>query len=136
MSRQTATVEEANALSDHQVSPPEEWLIARQDLVNRAGELARLRDQLRAEGRVLAWAKIDKECDINGPTLTELSSERSTFIKQTGYRFVGFVGPLIVAVCLLLQLQKLPNSSLSYSLLYAIISLLFNFSSSALLKAL
>jgi hypothetical protein len=40
-----------------------------------------------------------------------------------------------MAVYLLLQLHKLPNSSLSYSLLYAVISLLFNFSSSALLKA-
>jgi hypothetical protein len=41
---------------------------------------------------------------------------------------------LIVAVFLLLQLHKLPNSSLSYSLLNAIISILFNFTSSALLK--
>ena len=136
MSTQAATVEKANALSDHQVSSREEWLIARQDLVNRARELARRRDQLRAERRVLAWTKMDNERDIDGPTLAELSGERSTFIKQSGYRFVGFVGPLIVAVYLLLQLQKLPDSSLGYSLLYAIISLLFNFSSSALLKAL
>ena len=136
MSTQAATVERANAFSDHQVRSREEWLIARQDLVNRAREFARLRDQLRAERRVLAWTKIDKEYDIDGPTLAELSGERSTFIRQSGYRFVGFVGPLIVAVYLLLQLHKLPNSSQGYSLLYAIISLLFNFSSSVLSKAL
>jgi hypothetical protein len=70
-------------------------------------------------------------------TLTEPSDERSTaFIKHSGYRVMGLVGgPLIMAVYLLLQLHKLPNSSLSYSLLYAVISLLFNFSSSALVKA-
>src|SRR5690349_24713234 len=56
-------------------------------------------------------------------------------LKRSGYHLLGLVGiPLIVAVCLLLQLHKLPNSSLSYSLLNAIVSVLFNFSSSALLK--
>jgi hypothetical protein len=61
---------------------------------------------------------------------------RSELRKRSGYHLIALVGvPLIVAVCLLLQLHKLPNSSLSYSLLNAIVSLLFNFSSSALLKA-
>jgi hypothetical protein len=56
--------------------------------------------------------------------------------KRSGYHLIGFVGiPLIIAVCLLLQLHKLPDSSLSYSLLNAIVSVLFNFTSSALLKA-
>ena len=56
--------------------------------------------------------------------------------KCSGYHLLGLVGiPLIVAVCLLLQLHKLPESSLGYSLLNAIVSVLFNFSSSALLKA-
>ena len=136
MSTQAATMGKGNASSDHQVRSREEWLTARQDLVNRARELARLRDQLRAKHCVLACATIGKEYDIDGPTFTELSRKRNTFIKQSGYHLVGFMGPLIVAVYLLLQLHKLPNSSLGYSLLYAIISLLFNFSSSALLKAL
>jgi hypothetical protein len=56
--------------------------------------------------------------------------------KRSGYQLIGLVGiSLIAAVCLLLQLHKLPESSLSYSLLNAIVSVLFNFSSSALLKA-
>ena len=67
----------------------------------------------------------------------ELLNRRApSFLKCSGYHLLGLVGvPLIVAVCLLLQLHKLPNSSLSYSLLNAIVSILFNFSSSALLKA-
>jgi predicted dithiol-disulfide oxidoreductase (DUF899 family) len=81
MSTQAATVEKANAFSDHQVSSREEWLIARRDLVNRARELARLRDQLRTEHRVLAWANIGRKYDIHGPTLAERSGRRSTFIK-------------------------------------------------------
>ena len=140
MSRQAATLEKANALSDQQITSREEWLIARQDLLKRETELARLRHQLSAERRALAWAKVEKKDNVDVPedtvTLAELSDGRSTpFIKQSRYRLMGLVGiTLIVAVYLLLQLQKLPNSSLSYSLLYAVISLLFNFSSSALLK--
>jgi hypothetical protein len=53
----------------------------------------------------------------------------------SGYQLIGLVSiALIVAVYLFLQLNKLPNTSLSYSILNAVISLLFNFSSSALLK--
>jgi len=130
MSTQAATVENANALSGRQIDLQEAWLIARRDLLDKEQELARLRDQLSAERRALAQAKIDKAYDPDG-----LSGGRGTpFIKQAGHRLLGFVGPLIVAVYLLLQLQTLPNSSLSYSLLSAIISVLFNFSSSALLK--
>jgi hypothetical protein len=141
MSRRAVTLEKANALSDHQITSREEWLIARHDLLKREKELTRLCHQLRAERRALAWAKVEKKDNVEASkdsvTLAELSDERSTaFIKHSGYRLMGLVGgPLIMAVYLLLQLHKLPNSSLSYSLLYAVISLLFNFSSSALLKA-
>ena len=62
---------------------------------------------------------------------------RNELRKRSGYHLIGLVGiPLFVAVCLLLQLHKLPDSSLSYSLLNAIVSLLFNVSSSALVKVL
>lgn len=141
MSRQAATLEEANALSGHQITSREEWLIARQDLLKREMGLTRLCHQLRAERRALEWAKVEKKDNVEASkdsvTLAKLSDERSTvFTKHLGYRLMGLVvGPLIVAVYLLLQLHKLPNSSLSHSLLYAVISLLFNFSSSALLKA-
>lgn len=61
---------------------------------------------------------------------------RSELRKRSGYHLIGLVGiSLIAAVCLFVQLHKLPESSLSYSLLNAVVSLLFNFSSSALLKA-
>ena len=141
MSRQAVTLEKANALSDNQITSRDECLIARQDLLNREKELTRLCHHLRAERRALGWAKVEKKKNVEASkdnvTLAELSNERSTaFIKHSGYRLMGLVGgPLIMAVYLLLQLHKLPNSSLSYSLLYAVISLLFNFSSSALLKA-
>jgi hypothetical protein len=70
-------------------------------------------------------------------SLEEWLIARSELRKRSACLLIGLVGiPLVVAVCLLLQLHKLPDSSLSYSLLNAIVSLLFNFSSSAFLKAL
>ena len=92
-------------------------------------EIGRLRSERSAKGCPLAWAKIDQPDEIVGRSGTS-----TRFIKQAGYRLIGCIGPLIVAVYLLLQLHHLPNSSLSYSLLSAIISVLFNFSSSALTK--
>ena len=69
-------------------------------------------------------------------TLATLSGGRGTIsVKQSGYRLVVLVGvPLMISAYLLLQLHKLPNTSLSYSLLNAVISVLANLSSSALLK--
>ena len=67
---------------------------------------------------------------------TERLGGRSELRKRSGYHLIVLVGViLIVALYLLVQLDKLPTSSLSYSLLNALISVLFNFSSSALLKA-
>jgi hypothetical protein len=141
MSTQTITLRNPDVLSDHDINWPEEWLIARQRLFNRAKELRQLRDQLIVGGCALNCAKGDEELVFDAPAGTvmraELLNRRDpSFLKCSGYHLLGLVGvPLIVAVCLLLQLHKLPNSSLSYSLLNAIVSLLFNFSSSALLKA-
>jgi hypothetical protein len=60
---------------------------------------------------------------------------RSEVRKRPGYHLIALVGvPLIVAVCLLMQLDKLPQSSLNYSLLNGMVSVLFNFTSAALLK--
>jgi len=57
---------------------------------------------------------------------------RSELRKRSGYHLIALVAVLlIVAVYLFMQLEKLPT----YSLLNALISVLFNFSSSALLKA-
>ena len=141
MSTQTITLRKVDVLSDHDINPPKDWLIARQRLLNRAQELRQLRDQLIVKGCALKRAKADEELVFDTPAGTvmraELLNRRDrSFPKCSGYHLLGLVGiPLIVAVCLLLQLHKLPNSSLSYSLLNAIVSILFNFSSSALLKA-
>ena len=141
MSTQTITLRNPDVLSDHDINSPREWLIARQRLLNRAQELKRVRDQLTVEGCALNCAKADEELVFDAPAGTVMQAELlnrrdASFLTCSGYHLLGLVGvPLIVAVCLLLQLHKLPNSSLSYSLLNAIVSILFNFSSSALLKA-
>ena len=141
MSTQTVTLRNPDVLSDHDINSPREWLIARQRLLNRAQELKRIRDQRTVEGCGLKCTKADEECVFDAPAGTVMQAELlnrrdPSFLKCSWYHLLGLVGvPLIVAVCLLLQLHKLPNSSLSYSLLNAIVSLLFNFSSSALLKA-
>ena len=141
MSTQTITLRKVDVLSDDDINSPKDWLIARQRLLNRAEELRRVRDQLIVEGCALNCAKADEELVFGAPAATVVQAELLNgrgpfFLKHSGYHLLGLVGiSLIVAVCLLLQLHKLPNSSLSYSLLNAIVSILFNFSSSALLKA-
>ena len=141
MSTQTITLRNPDVLSDHDINSPREWLIARQRLLNRAQELKRVRDLLTVECCGLKCTKADEESVFDTPGGTAMQAEllnrrAPSFLKCSRYHLLGLVGiPLIVAVCLLLQLHKLPNSSLSYSLLNAIVSILFNFSSSALLKA-
>ena len=141
MSTQTITLRNPDVLSDHDINSPREWLITRQRLLNRARELKRIRDQRTLEGCGLKCTKADEESVFDAPAGTVMQAELlnrrdPSFLKCSGYHLLGLVGiPLIVAVCLLLQLHKPPNSSLSYSLLNAIVSILFNFSSSALLKA-
>ena len=141
MSTQTITLRNPDVLSDHDINSPREWLIARQRLLNRAQELKRVRDLLTVECCGLKCTKADEELVFGAPAATVVQAELLNgrgpfFLKHSGYHLLGLVGiSLIVAVFLLLQLHKLPNSSLSYSLLNAIVSILFNFSSSALLKA-
>jgi hypothetical protein len=132
MSTQSATI----GKSARQFGLRPEWIVACHNLRSCQKEFARGCDPFGA--------------DDNSPTLTtshnpsvpestmipfEQPSERSILMIKSGYRLVGLIGaPLVVAVYLLPQLHALPNSSLSYSLLYALISLLFNISSSALLR--
>jgi hypothetical protein len=109
MSTETITLRNRDVLSDDDINSPREWLISRRRLLDSPGNTVTQAEQLNGRG--------------------------SSFPKCSGYHLLGLVGvPLIVAVCLLLQLDKLSNSSLSYSLLNAIVSVLFNFTSSALLK--
>jgi len=141
MSTQTITLRNPDVLSGDDINSPKEWLTARQRLYNRAQELKRVRDQLTVECCALKWAKLDEKSVFDSPgdavmQAARLNGRGPSFLKCSGYHLLGLVGvPLIMAVCLLVQLHNLPNSSLSYSLLNAIVSVLFNFSSSALLKA-
>jgi hypothetical protein len=140
MRTQTMTLRNPNVLSDDDINSPEEWLIACQRRFNRAQELRQVRDQRTAECCTLNYTKADKGPVFDSAAGTIMQPELMNghvpfLLKRSGYHLLGLVGiPLIVAMCLLLQLHKLPNSSLSYSLLNAIVSVLFNFSSSALLK--
>jgi len=87
MSTQTITLDEIDHLGGHEIVSPEEWLVARKDLLRREKELTRLRDQLAAERRALPWVKIEKKYVFNAPegevTLGELFDGRSQlFIKH------------------------------------------------------
>jgi len=85
--------------------------------------------------KTIAQRKADVFSDNDTNSPKDRLIARGELRKRSGYHLLGLVGiPLIVAVCLLLQLHKLPNTSLSYSLLNALASVLFNLSSSALLK--
>ena len=76
--------EETERLSEHEIVSPEEWLIARKDLLDNEKRLTRLRDKLAAERRALPWVKIDKEYVFDAPegkvTLTDLFAGRSQLV--------------------------------------------------------
>ena len=68
-------------IQEHEIVSPEEWLVARRDLLTQEKELTRLRDQLAARRRHLPWVKIDREYVFDGPegelTLADLFGGRS-----------------------------------------------------------
>src|SRR6476620_9877806 len=84
MSTQTPIPEERERLSEHEIVSPEEWLVARKDLLGNEKQLTRLRDKLAAERRALPWVKIDKEYVFDGPegkvTLADLFAGRSQLV--------------------------------------------------------
>ena len=87
MSTQTIKPDDIDQLDGHEIVSPEEWLVARRDLLKREKELTRLRDQLAAERRALPWLKIEKKYVFNAPegevTLSELfDGRRQLFIKH------------------------------------------------------
>lgn len=113
-----------------------EWMVACHDLRSCQREFVCGCDPLGADDNS---PTLTTSHNVSVPESTMTSSEqppeRSILMIKSGYRLVGLIGvPLVVAVYLLPQLHALPNSSLSYSLLYALTSLLFNISSSALLR--
>jgi predicted dithiol-disulfide oxidoreductase (DUF899 family) len=87
MSTQVMISKETERLSEHETVSPEEWLVARKDLLSKEKQLTRLRDQLAAKRRALPWVKIEKEYVFDAPqgkvTLADLFDGRSQlFIKH------------------------------------------------------
>ena len=84
MSTQALIVEERERLSDHEIVSPEEWLVARKDLLSSEKQLTRLRDKLAAERRALPWVKIEKEYVFDAPdgkvTLADLFAGRNQLV--------------------------------------------------------
>jgi len=68
-------------IQEHEIVSPDEWLVARRDLLTQEKELTRLRDQLAARRHQLPWVKIDREYVFDGPegelTLADLFGGRS-----------------------------------------------------------
>ena len=84
MTTQALISEERERLSEHEIVSPEEWLVARKDLLSNEKQLTRLRDKLAAERRALPWVKIDKEYVFDAPegkvTLADLFAGRGQLV--------------------------------------------------------
>ena len=84
MITQALISEETERLSAHEIVSPEEWLVARKDLLDNEKQLTRLRDKLAAERRALPWVKIEKEYVFDTPegklTLADLFAGRSQLV--------------------------------------------------------
>ena len=77
-------LQEMEQLNQARVVSPDEWLVARKDLLNREKELSRLRDEVSRHRRELPWVKVDKQYVFDGPdgreTLADLFGGRSQLI--------------------------------------------------------
>ena len=67
MTPQTATLEEAGTLTQHEIVSPETWLAARKSLLQKEKEFTRLRDELSRQRRELPWEKVEKNYVFEGP---------------------------------------------------------------------
>jgi len=83
----SGTIETKTSATDANASKvvtPEEWLLARKDLLTREKELTRLRDKVSRHRRELPWVKVEKEYIFEGPngmeTLADLFDDRSQLI--------------------------------------------------------
>jgi predicted dithiol-disulfide oxidoreductase (DUF899 family) len=72
------------ALKNHLVVSPEQWLAKRKELLRKEKELTRLRDQIAAERRELPWVRVDKNYVFDGPkgkvSLADLFAGRSQLV--------------------------------------------------------
>jgi predicted dithiol-disulfide oxidoreductase (DUF899 family) len=73
-------------MNGHAVVSREEWVAARQRLLDQEKEFTRMRDRLGAERRALPWVKVEKAYAFDGPrgkeTLADLFGGRSQLIVQ------------------------------------------------------
>jgi predicted dithiol-disulfide oxidoreductase (DUF899 family) len=85
-------------MTQHRVGTQEEWLRAREDLLEREKELTRLNDELSRQRRELPWVRVDKEysfeTDEGTRTLAELFDGRFQLL---AYNFM--FGPTYEAGC-------------------------------------
>jgi predicted dithiol-disulfide oxidoreductase (DUF899 family) len=76
--------ERGKVMTEHRVVSPEQWLVARQELLAKEKAFTRLRDDLSKERRQLPWVKVDHPYVFDGPqgkeTLAELFDGRSQLV--------------------------------------------------------
>jgi predicted dithiol-disulfide oxidoreductase (DUF899 family) len=69
---------------EHKVVSQEEWIKARKGLLAKEKQLTRMRDELSAERRALAWVRVDKQYVFEGSkgkeTLSDLFDGRSQLV--------------------------------------------------------
>jgi predicted dithiol-disulfide oxidoreductase (DUF899 family) len=58
-------------MTDHAIVSPEEWVVARKELLRKEKELSRLGDELSRQRRRLPWVKVEKPYLFEGPDGTE-----------------------------------------------------------------
>src|SRR5918912_2811316 len=85
-------------MTDHKVTSREEWLAAREKLLEREKEQTRLGDELARQRRELPWVRVEKayrfDTDEGTKTLAELFDGRSQLLV---YHFM--FGPSYEAGC-------------------------------------
>ena len=73
-----------STLEEHRIVSHEEWLSQRKALLAKEKEFTRLRDELSAQRRELAWERVTKEYVFDGPkgpqTLAQLFAGRSQLV--------------------------------------------------------
>jgi predicted dithiol-disulfide oxidoreductase (DUF899 family) len=76
--------EKTSTTTGHPIVSPEEWLTARESLLQKEKELTRLRDDLSRQRRELPWEKVEKRYVFEGPngkeSLADLFDGRSQLI--------------------------------------------------------
>jgi predicted dithiol-disulfide oxidoreductase (DUF899 family) len=85
-------------MPDHKIATREEWIVARQELLEAEKQHTRLGDELARQRRELPWVRLEKEyrfdTDVGTRTLAELFDGRSQLLV---YHFM--FGPSYEAGC-------------------------------------